>query len=144
MLESSRRREFERKTFKSDLLFPLALWHGTAMAEYLARVITGRRNLVIECVLSQKELINEGHSVRLDALAIAKDGTLINYEMQNERMHGMEQRMRMYKSSINLSFLAKGDDYGNLPDIISIVFHDYDVYGLCILQIGGRKEGRLR
>lgn len=144
MLDGSRRREFERKTFKSDLLFSLAMGHGTAMAEYLARVITGRRDLVIERVLSQKKLINEWHSVRLDALAIAKDGTLINYEMQNERMHGMEQRMRMYESSINLSFLAKGDDYGNLPDIISIVFHDYDVYGLCILQIGGRKEGRLR
>ena len=51
MLESSRRREFERKTFKSDLLFPLAMGHGTAMAEYLARVITGRRDLVIERVL---------------------------------------------------------------------------------------------
>ena len=45
---------------KSDLLFSLALGHGTAMAEYLARVITGRRDLVIERVLSQKELINEG------------------------------------------------------------------------------------
>ena len=78
------------------------------MAEYLARVITGRRDLVIERVLLQKELINEGHSVRLDALAIAKDGPLINYEMQNESMHGMEQRMRMCESSINLSFLAKG------------------------------------
>ena len=98
MLDGSRRREFERKTFKSDLLFYLALWHGTAMAEYLVRVITGRRDFVIECVLSQKELINEGHSVRLDALAIAKGGTLINYEMQNERMHGMEQRLRMCES----------------------------------------------
>lgn len=98
MLDGSRRREFERKTFKSDLLFSLALWHGTAMAEYLVRVITGRRDFVIECVLSQKELINEGHSVRLDALAIAKGGTLINYEMQNERMHGMEQRLRMCES----------------------------------------------
>ena len=48
--------------------------------------------------------------MRLDALAIAKDGILINYEMQNERIHGMEQRMRMCESSINLSFLAKGDD----------------------------------
>lgn len=67
--------------------------------------------------------------MRLDALAIVKDGTLINYEMQNGRMHGMEQRMRMYESSINLSFLAKGNDYDNLPDIITIVFHDYDVYG---------------
>ena len=61
--------------------------------------------------------------MRLDALAIANDGTLINYEMQNERMHGMKQRMRMCESSINLSFLAKGDDYGNLPDI-----HDFDCW----------------
>ena len=61
--------------------------------------------------------------MRLDALAIAKDGTLINYEMQNESMHGVEQRMRMCESSINLSFLAKGDDYGNLQDI-----HDFDCW----------------
>lgn len=54
MLDGSRRREFERKTFKSDLLFSLALWHGTAMAEYLARVITGRRDPVIERVLSHR------------------------------------------------------------------------------------------
>lgn len=54
MLDGSRRREFERKTFKSDLLFSLAMGRGTAMAEYLARVITGRRDLVIERVLSHR------------------------------------------------------------------------------------------
>lgn len=30
--------------------------------------------------------------MRLDALTIAKDGTLMNFEMQNERKAGMEQQ----------------------------------------------------
>ena len=149
IFDEKRRRDFEEKTFKSDLLFSLAMGHGTRMAEYLARVITKIDDIEIERVLTQKELINEGHSVRLDALAIAKDGMLINFEMQNERRAGMEQRLRMYESSINLSFLAKGDDYENLPDIITIVLYDYDVYGRgkalytsCWREIDGEVTGR--
>ena len=55
--------------------------------------------------------------MRLDALTIAKDGTLMNFEMQNERKACMEQRLRMHESSINLSYLAK-EDIGELGDII--------------------------
>lgn len=45
--------------------------------------------------------------MRLDALTIEKDGTLMNFEMQNERKACMEQRLRMHESSINLSYLEK-------------------------------------
>ena len=124
----NRRREFEKKTFKSDLLFSLAMGHGTRMAEYLARTVTGRKDIELEGVITQKEITNEAHSVRLDALAFSKDGTLINFEMQNSRHPGMLKRLSAYEGSLILSFLAKGDDYKNLPDIITIIFYGYDVY----------------
>ena len=48
--------------------------HGTKMAEYLARMITGDRELRIEKVLTQYGIENLGHSVRMDALAVDSKG----------------------------------------------------------------------
>ena len=44
----------------------------------------------------------------------------------------------MYESSLSLSFLKKGAEYGDVPRIITIVFLDHDMYGKgkgCILYV---------
>ena len=126
--DADRRKELEGKTFKSDLLFSLAMGSSTRMAEYIARTVTGRSDIVIEKVIPQSEIRSMGHSVRLDAIAYTTDGEIINYEMQRRRYPDMGRRLRMYESAMNLSFLARGEDYGDLPEVITIVLYDYDVY----------------
>ena len=45
--------ELRHKSFLSDSVFNIGMRHGTKMAEYLARMITGDRELRIEKVLTQ-------------------------------------------------------------------------------------------
>ena len=77
--------ELREKSFMSDSLFKIGMSHGRAMAEYIARTVTGCPDIEIERVLTEYEVENIGHSVRLDALAIGPDGECYDFEVQNAR-----------------------------------------------------------
>ena len=75
--------ELREKSFMSDSLFKIGMSHGRAMAEHIARTVTGCADIEIERVLTEYEVENIGHSVRLDALAIGPDGECYDFEVQN-------------------------------------------------------------
>ena len=121
--------ELRHKSFLSDSVFNIGMRHGTKMAEYLARMITGDKELRIEKVLTQYGIENLGHSVRMDALAVDSKGRMIDFEMQMERDKDINRRMRMYESSFNLAFLAKGSHYSCLPSFTMICLYGEDPHG---------------
>lgn len=122
------REEFEKKSFLSDALFKLAIGHDTSFAEYIARTVTGDESIHIKEVHTEYSIENIGHSVRFDALAVDEYGRLIDFEMQKGREPSLEQRRRIYESSLNLAFLAKGESYSSLPGQISIFLLMNDVH----------------
>ena len=121
--------ELRHKSFLSDSVFNIGMRHGTKMAEHLARMITGDKELRIEKVLTQYGIENLGHSVRMDALAVDSKGRMIDFEMQMEREKEIGRRMRMYESSFNLAFLAKGSPYSCLPSFTMIWLYGEDPHG---------------
>ena len=121
--------ELRHKSFLSDSVFNIGMRHGTKMAEHLARMITGDKELRIEKVLTQYGIENLGHSVRMDALAVDSKGRMIDFEMQMEREKEIGRRMRVYESSFNLAFLAKGSPYSCLPSFTMIWLYCEDPHG---------------
>ena len=123
------RSEFLEKDFTSDILFRIGMESDVRMAEYLARRITGDESIEIDEVETEPVVENIGHSVRLDALARDRKGTLYDFEMQGYREEGMGKRMRMYEGSLTISSICKGKSYSEIPDLVMIVFHTGDPYG---------------
>ena len=123
------RSEFLEKDFTSDILFRIGMESDVRMAEYLARRITGDESIEIDEVETEPVVENIGHSVRLDALARDRKGTLYDFEMQGYREEGMGKRMRMYEGSLTLSSICKGKSHTEIPDLVMIVFHTGDPYG---------------
>ena len=123
------RREFLEKDFTSDILFRIGMESDLRMAGYLARRITGDESIEIDEVDTESVVENIGHSVRLDALARDRKGTLYDFEMQGYREEGMGKRMRMYEGSLTISSICKGKSYSEIPDLVMIVFHTGDPYG---------------
>ena len=123
------RSEFLEKDFTSDILFRIGMESDLRMAGYLARRITGDESIEIDEVETESVVENIGHSVRLDALARDRKGTLYDFEMQGYREEGMGKRMRMYEGSLTISSICKGKSYSEITDLVMIVFHTGDPYG---------------
>ena len=120
--------ELKHMSLCSDALFKIVMEKSQKAASYLASTITGRKVEIVR-VLTQHEIRNLGHSVIMDALAEESDGGFINFEMQNSMDENLSKRMRMYESSFDIAFLAKGEKYSSLPSFTSIWLIAGDRYG---------------
>ena len=119
--------ELKHMSLCSDALFKIVMEKSQKAASYLASTITGRKVEIVR-VLTQHEIRNLGHSVIMDALAEESDGGFINFEMQNSMDEDLPKR-RMYESSFDIAFLAKGEKYSSLPTFTSIWLIAGDRYG---------------
>ena len=119
--------ELKHMSLCSDALFKIVMEKSQKAASYLASTITGRKVEIVR-VLTQHEIRNLGHSVIMDALAEERDGAFINFEMQNSMDEDLPKR-RMYESSFDIAFLAKGEKYSSLPTFTSIWLIAGDRYG---------------
>ena len=119
--------ELKHMSLCSDALFKIVMEKSQKAASYLASTITGRKVEIVR-VLTQYEIRNLGHSVIMDALAEESDGGFINFEMQNSMDEDLPKR-RMYESSFDIAFLAKGEKYSSLPSFTSIWLIAGDRYG---------------
>lgn len=111
--------ELKHMNLCNDALFKIVMENSPEAVEYLARGITGEEMSIIR-VLTQYEIKNLGHSVIMDVLAEDSEGRFIDFEMQNSVESDQAERMRMYESSFNIAFLAKGAEYSRLPALTSI------------------------
>ena len=139
--------ELREKSFMSDSLFKIGMSHGRAMAEHIALTVTGCPDIEIERVLTEYEVENIGHSVRLDALAIGPDGECYDFEVQNGMGDDLERRMRVYEGSVSIAFLAKGERYSALSRLTSIWFNmEYvgkDEIGKMIYNMGCKEYDKM-
>lgn len=62
----------------------------------------------------------DGKSMRLDIAATTDDGTRINIEMQCYHIENIEDRAAFYQYQLQEKELRSGDDYSNVPNVISI------------------------
>lgn len=68
----------------------------------------------------------EGKTCILDVLAVLKDGTKINIEVQIKDNKNMAKRSLFYSSKLYTEDFESGDDYKDVPNIIAINIVDYD------------------
>ena len=67
-----------------------------------------------------KKATPDGKTVRLDIVATTDDGTIIDIEMQCANEGNIVDRSIYYQSRLVAEQLQKGEDYSDLPNIISI------------------------
>ena len=67
-----------------------------------------------------------GKSCILDVLAILRDGTKVNIEVQLRNEHNMDQRSLFYWSKLYSESLNEGQNYRELPNVIAVNIVDFD------------------
>jgi predicted transposase/invertase (TIGR01784 family) len=72
-----------------------------------------------------RELINDKTAI-LDVRAKTEDGTQINIEVQLTNQHNMDKRTLFYWGRMFNESIAKGEDYKNLPKVITINILDFN------------------
>jgi len=70
--------------------------------------------------------ILEGKSCILDVLAVLRNGTKVNVEVQLSNEYNMERRSLFYWSRVYFDSLKGGQDYRKLPNVIAINIVDFD------------------
>jgi len=80
---------------------------------------------IMENTSFEKDRIN-GKSCILDVLAILQDGTKVNIEVQLRNEYNMDRRSLFYWSKVYSKSLNEGENYRELPDVITINIVDFD------------------
>ena len=66
-----------------------------------------------------------GKSCVLDVLAVLEDGTRVNIEVQLRNEYNMDRRSLFYLGKVFTLSLPRGQDYGELPNVIAINIVDF-------------------
>ena len=67
-----------------------------------------------------KKATPDGKSIRLDIAATSDDGTILNVEIQCVDEGNIADRSAFYQSVLREKYLKEGQDYSDVPNIISI------------------------
>ena len=95
------------------------------------RVLTEIPDLVVKEIKTQYSIRNLGtHSVVLDALAEDSRHKLYNLELQVADQDDHQKRVRYYQSNIDISYLDKGKNYEELPELYLIYMTKFDLFHL--------------
>jgi len=90
------------------------------------------RLVILEIVENKeltRDLIDDKTSI-LDVRAKTEDGTQIDIEVQLTNQHNMDKRTLFYWGRIFNESISKGEDYKNLPKVITINILDFDYINL--------------
>ena len=110
-----------------DTFFSVVM-ENKAACEYLLSGLLGKPITVVENK-TQYSLRNiENHSIVLDALIEDEDHKLYDVEIQIDDQKNHERRMRYYHTAIDWSYLEKGRDYNDLPELYMIFISDFDPF----------------
>ena len=112
--------------------FTIVLNNNIKGAEFMARTLTGRRNLSIVEAHTQHTVRNPfGHSVVFDIFARDSSGDLICIDIQKvfSGWKDASRRMLQYASMLNLHALEKGSKYGRAKEVFVVFIFDTDIVG---------------
>ena len=101
--------------------------------EEILRVVLKDEKLVVVRSIEQKNIAESVfHGVILDCECELKTGELVNIEMQIAFKNAPVKRMRYNQSAMTIAHSPKNKyfDYEKLPSIISIMFCEFDIFGL--------------
>ena len=110
--------------------FTIVLNNNIKGAEFMARTLTGRRNLSIVEAHTQHTVRNPfGHSVVFDIFARDGSGDLICIDIQKvfSGWKDASRRMLQYASMLNLHALEKGSEYGMAKEVFVVFIFDTDI-----------------
>lgn len=96
----------------------------------LLNVIFDRNDMVVKKVIGQREIKGiEGHSVRLDIMAMDGEGNAYDIEVQRQDKGDLPLRARYNSSMMDTVLLPEGEDYSKLLPTYVIFFTEKDTIG---------------
>jgi hypothetical protein len=99
------------------------------VCEEILRILLQKPDLHVVDYQAQRHLRNIGaHSVILDLLCQDDTGALFNVEVQKADNDDHQKRMRFNISNIDTTFVEKGIDYKDLPDVFAIFLSQFDLF----------------
>ena len=132
MLIQDRKQRLERIrrfSLMSDEFMPVVLQDPQA-CQYVLRVITGRKDLVVKEVRTQYRISKaSARDVILDELVEDMKGHLYNIEIQ-VRTSGIDhaRRTRFHGAMIDSEMLQKGTEFKDLPEVWIIYISEQDLW----------------
>ena len=112
-----------------DTFFSVVMEHNDA-AEYLLTQLLGKPVRIIENKTQYSIRNAESHSIVLDALVDDEEHNIYDVEVQIGDKNNHERRLRYYRTAIDWSYLEKGKDYSELPELYLIFISDFDPFDL--------------
>lgn len=112
-----------------DIFFSVVMGDNGA-AEYLLTSLFNKPMKIIENKTQYSIRNIESHSIVLDALVEDEDHNLYNVEIQVGDKKNHERRIRYYQTAIDWSYLQKGRDYSELPELYMIFISDFDPFDM--------------
>lgn len=110
-----------------DTFFSVVMEHNDA-AEYLLTQLMGKPVKIIENKTQYSIRNAEMHSIVLNALVEDEEHNLFDVEVQVGDKDNHERRLRYYGTAIDWSYLEKGKDYAELPELYMIFISDFDPF----------------
>ena len=113
-----------------DDTFLSIVFQRLACTALLLRLILGRDDLHIEKVKTQRDLKNLwGRSIRLDILAVDKDGKYYNIEVQRKDEGANPKRARYYSALLDTHITEPGENFENIAETYVIFITENDIIG---------------
>ena len=126
-----RQEDLERiKRFRlmDDVFLTKCFEDNTESTQFVLRIILNKPDLVVLDVHTQVFVANLlNRSVKLDVVATDSEGRKINVEVQREDKGAGKRRARYNASMMDASFLEKGTDFDQLPEVYVIFITENDV-----------------
>lgn len=110
-----------------DTFFSVVMEHNDA-AEYLLTHLLGKKVRIIENKTQYSIRNIENHSIVLDALIEDEEHNIYDVEVQIGDKKNHERRIRYYRTAIDWSYLEKGKNYSELPELYMIFISDFDPF----------------
>lgn len=111
-----------------DNFMNLIFKNNKPLVEYVLRIILNKDDLIVETSETQFDLnIAGSHGLMLDVFAKDTSGKSYNIEVQRADKGALPQRARYHASAIDVTELAKGSEYEDLPDTYVIFITENDV-----------------
>lgn len=102
------------------------------LAEFVLRILTGKKDLVITDCETQRDMkrLAGARSVCLDAYGTDSDGKKYDLEIQKAGDGADPHRARYHSSVLDVENLHSGQEFKELPDTYTIFITEKDFYGM--------------
>ena len=101
------------------------------LAEFVLRIITGKKDLVITDCETQRDMkrLAGARSICLDAYGTDSDGKKYDLEIQKAEAGADPHRARYHSSVMDVENLHSGQEFQELPDTYTIFITEKDFFG---------------